>query len=147
MDITFYINNSEKNKISKNLTNNTHISGTLRNETGVMNPVILIHSVNPTKFNYVYIPEFNRYYFITDMVSIRTDIWQIKLHVDVLMSFKDSLKNVKVILNDSEVEGADNYLTGEQWVTNVKDTTNIVNFPNGLLDNGEYILITAGGGI
>ena len=61
------------------------------------------------------------------------------------MSFKDSLKNVKVILNDSEVEGADNYLTGEQWVTNVKDTTNIVNFPNGLLDNGEYILITAGG--
>ena len=83
MDITFYINNSEKNKISKNLTNNTHISGTLRNETGVMNPVILIHSVNPTKFNYVYIPEFNRYYFITDMVSIRTDIWQIKLHVDV----------------------------------------------------------------
>lgn len=147
MDITFYINNSEKNKISKNLTNNTHISGTLRNETGVMNPVILIHSVNPTKFNYVYIPEFNRYYFITDMVSIRTDIWQVKLHVDVLMSFKDSLKNVKVILNDSEVEGADNYLTGEQWVTNVKDTTNIVNFPNGLLDNGEYILITAGGGI
>lgn len=145
MDITFYINNSEKNKISKNLTNNTHISGTLRNETGVMNPVILIHSVNPTKFNYVYIPEFNRYYFITDMVSIRTDIWQIKLHVDVLMSFKDSLKNVKVILNDSEVEGADNYLTGEQWVTNVKDTTNIVNFPNGLRDNGEYILITAGG--
>lgn len=145
MDITFYINNSEKNKISKNLTNNTHISGTLRNETGVMNPVILIHSVNPTKFNYVYIPEFNRYYFITDMVSIRTDIWQVKLHVDVLMSFKDSLNNVKVILNDSEVEGADNYLTGEQWVTNVKDTTNIVNFPNGLLDNGEYILITAGG--
>lgn len=145
MDITFYINNSEKNKISKNLTNDTHISGTLRNETGVMNPVILIHSVNPTKFNYVYIPEFNRYYFITDMVSIRTDIWQVKLHVDVLMSFKDSLKNVKVILNDSEVEGADNYLTGEQWVTNVKDTTNIVNFPNGLLDNGEYILITAGG--
>lgn len=145
MDITFYINNSEKNKISKNLTNNTHISGTLRNETGVMNPVILIHSVNPTKFNYVYIPEFNRYYFITDMVSIRTDIWQVKLHVDVLMSFKDSLKNVKVILNDSEVEGADNYLTGEQWVTNVKDTTNIVNFPDGLLDNGEYILITAGG--
>lgn len=145
MDITFYINNSEKNKISKNLTNNTHISGTLRNETGVMNPVILIHSVNPTKFNYVYIPEFNRYYFITDMVSIRTDIWQVKLHVDVLMSFKDSLKNVKVILNDSEVEGADNYLTGEQWVTNVKDTTSIVNFPDGLLDNGEYILITAGG--
>lgn len=145
MDITFYINNSEKNKISKNLTNNTHISGTLRNETGVMNPVILIHSVNPTKFNYVYIPEFNRYYFITNMVSIRTDIWQVKLHVDVLMSFKDSLKNVKVILNDSEVEGVNNYLTGEQWVTNVKDTTNIVNFPNGLLDNGEYILITAGG--
>lgn len=145
MDITFYINNSEKNKISKNLTNNTHISGTLRNETGVMNPVILIHSVNPTKFNYVYITEFNRYYFITDMVSIRTDIWQVKLHVDVLMSFKDSLKNVKVILNDSEVEGADNYLTGEQWVTNVKDTTSIINFPNGLRDNGEYILITAGG--
>ena len=41
--------------------------------------------------NYVYIPEFNRYYFINDIVSIRQNLWQITLSVDVLMSYKNQI--------------------------------------------------------
>lgn len=67
------------------------------------------------------------------------------MHVDVLMSYKEQIKNLNVIINNSEETGANNYLSGNQWITNVKNTTSIVNFPNGLNDNGEFILITAGG--
>ena len=50
--------------------------------------------------NYVYIPEFNRYYFINDIISIR----QITLSVDVLMSYKDQIleTNAFVARNQNE---------------------------------------------
>ena len=54
--------------------------------------------------NYVYIPEFNRYYFINDITSIRQNLWQITLSVDVLMSYKDQIlaTNAFVARNQNE---------------------------------------------
>lgn len=148
MEITLYTNESEKNKLEKTITNSILLEGNLRNESSIINPVILISSNKediPYMYNYAYIPAFGRYYFITDIESVRTGIWRVSMHVDVLMSYKEQIKNLNVIINNSEETGANNYLSGNQWITNVKNTTNIVNFPNGLNDNGEFILITAGG--
>ena len=145
MDITLYTNNSEKNKLDKNLSNAKTFSGKLREESSIVNPSILIQIENPSSFNYAYIPEFNRYYFLTDMTSVRTNIWELSMHVDVLMSFKDSIKSTSIILSDTETTGQTNYISGEQWVRNVKDTTEIIKFPKYLPIKGEYILITAGG--
>lgn len=145
MDITLYTNNSEKNKLDKNLSGAKTFSGKLREESSIVNPSILIQIENPSSFNYAYIPEFKRYYFIIDAVSVRTNIWRLSLHTDVLMSFKDGIKNAPVILTDTESAGATNYLIGEQWKTNAKNTTEIKQFPKGLNTNGEFILITAGG--
>ena len=148
MEITLYTNESEKNKLEKTITNSILLEGNLRDESSIINPVILISSNKediPYMYNYAYIPAFGRYYFITDIESVRTGIWRVSMHVDVLMSYKEQIKNLNVIINNSEETGANNYLSGEQWITNVKNTTNIVNFPNGLNDNGEFILFTAGG--
>ena len=148
MEITLYTNESEKNKLEKTITNSILLEGNLRDESSIINPIILISSNKEDityMYNYAYIPAFGRYYFITDIESVRTGIWRVSMHVDVLMSYKEQIKNLNVIINNSEETGANNYLSGNQWITNVKNTTNIVNFPNGLNDNGEFILITAGG--
>lgn len=148
MEITLYTNESEKNKLEKTLDHPILLEGTLRDESSIINPIILISSEKediPYMYNYAYVPAFGRYYFITDIESVRTGIWRVSMHVDVLMSYKEQIKNLNVIINNSEETGANNYLSGNQWITNVKNTTNIVNFPNGLNDNGEFILITAGG--
>ena len=145
MNLSLYINNSEKNKLEKSLSDEFSMSGNLRNESSVVNPRIIVQADNPSKYNYAYIPEFNRYYFITDMTSVRTNIWELSMHVDVLMSFKESIKGTQIILSDTETTGQTNYMSGEQWVRNVKDTTEIINFPKYLPIKGEYILITAGG--
>lgn len=148
MEITLYTNESEKNKLEKTITNSILLEGNLRDESSIINPIILISSNKediPYMYNYAYIPAFGRYYFITDIESVRTGIWRVSMHVDVLMSYKEQIKNLNVIINNSEETGANNYLSGNQWITNVKNTTNIVNFPKGLNDNGEFILITAGG--
>lgn len=145
MEITLCVNNSEKNKIGKLLSNNNVFFGTLRGETSVTNPVILMEIDNPTIYNYAHIPEFKRYYFITDMISIRKGLWRISMKVDVLESFKTSINEISVILSDSENVGSENYLSSNVWKAKVKEKTDIVNFPNGLLDEGQFILITAGG--
>lgn len=145
MNLRLCVNNSEKNKIGKNLTAGVTLSGTLRNESNVVNPSIVINIENPTIYNYAYIEDFKRYYFITDYISLRTGIWQINLKSDVLMSFKDSILASSVLINSTETTGKNNYLSCSNWVAKVKDKTEIKTFPNGLLDTGEFILITAGG--
>lgn len=145
MDIKLYKNHSEKNKISKSLTGEVEYSGTLRDETSVINPVIMIHAENLSQFNYAYIPQFHRYYYIRDIVSVRNDLWRVSLTVDPLMSFKNDILALNVIVSDTETTGVNNYYSGNQWRTLVKAKTDIIRFSNGLLNNGEYILITAGG--
>lgn len=145
MDITLCVNNSEKNKLSKSLSNLNVFSGTLKDETSVTTPVVTMMIENPTGFNYAYIPDFGRYYFIRDMVSARTGVWRISMQVDVLQSFKNDIRRCSVILSDSENTGKDKYLSGKVWKSKVKELTDIKSFPSGLSENGHFILITAGG--
>ena len=145
MNIVLCENKSEKNKINKSLTSGVTLSGDLRNESNVVDPTIIVNTDNPTIYNYAYIPAFNRYYFITDYISLRTGIWQLNLKSDVLMSFKDSILNSNVLVNKTESVGKNNYLSGSNWVSNCKAKTDILTFSQGLLNDGQYILITAGG--
>lgn len=145
MNITLYVNKSEKNKIGKNLTNDLSISGTLRDTTNIINPIILVELNEISNYNYCHIPNFNRYYFITDITVIRTGLYAISLLVDVLESFKTDIKNLSVILLNTQNSGVNNYLPSPVFRNNVKSKTDIINFPNGLNDSGEFILITAGG--
>lgn len=145
MEITLYVNNSEVNRIGKNLTNAFTLSGTLREQTNVIEPDILITMGNPTEYNYAYIPLFKRYYFIKDITSVRNGLWRLHLTVDTLETYKNEILNCSCILDETTSTGKSSYLPGRNWVNNCKSKTDIISFSNGLLDNGEFILITAGG--
>ena len=146
MNVVLYKTKSEYNEINKVLTNALIFPGTLRAETSIMNPSIAIESsVNLSEFNYCHIEDFNRYYFISDVVSLRNNLWLIRCKVDVLMSFKESIFDSTIVLQETTRTGASNYMTNDVWVSLVKDKTDIIQFPQGLLENGEYILLTAGG--
>lgn len=145
MTITLYNNSSEPNKISKHLTPvSTALSGSLRNESEMVNPVVLIEGniSSLQNANYARIESFGRYYYITEMKSVRNNIVELHLHTDVLMSF--NISAVSGVVVEAENIGSD-YLQGRQFVRLVKSKTDILPFSGGLLDSGEYILITAGG--
>lgn len=145
MEIRLYNNTSEQNAINKNITNETVLTGSLRNDSNIKNPVILINSTSIITQNYAYIPEFHRYYYINEITSIRSGILSISLLCDVLMSFKDDILSCNAVINHTTLTGTNRYLQSEIYKTMVKDFTDIIPFPNGLLETGEYILITAGG--
>lgn len=144
--ISLFKTASENNRVVKVLTDEKQLSGELRNQTSVLNPSIRIESAdNISTYNYAYISEFGRYYYITDIVSVRTNCWVVSLRCDVLMSYKDEIQGLNVILNNTQETGLSNYLSSPNWVSMVKTKTDIKVFPLGLSEQGEFILITAGG--
>lgn len=97
-------NTSEKNKLDKNLTTISTISGTLKNETSIVDPIILIE-VNLTNLincNYMTIPAFGRSYFVTNIRSIRRNLVEVSAHVDVLSSFASQIRNNVAIVHRQE---------------------------------------------
>ena len=147
MTIKLYYTASDNNQLTKTIELTQTLTGALRNESDIVRPQILIECVSVSDSNYAYIPEFHRYYFIREVESIRNGLWLIRLESDPLMSFRTSINQLQVILQETENVGVDNYLADDRvWVAKVKDKTSIITFPNGLLESGEYILITAGGG-
>ena len=104
MTISLYQNMSPKEKVTKTLTLVKTISGYLRDETSILDPVITIELTGDltmavmVQVNYLYIPDFKRYYYITHMRSIRTGLMEISCHVDVLMSWDTFIRQQEAIV-------------------------------------------------
>ena len=145
MEIILYNNKSPKNKIGKTLTNPNTITGSLRGETSTSNFQMLLNVIDLNPYNYMYIADFGKYYFITNIISVRTGLWLVTASIDVLESYKSEILSLNVILLSTESAGAKQYKMGECWDALVKDKTDIISFSDGLLNTGEFILITAGG--
>ena len=146
MEISFYNNVSEKEKIGKTLKNKTTLTGFLKQVTSVINPVITVEMKNPSQYNYVHIPQFHRYYFISDMVNVRNNLWEIHMKVDVLESFKTQIKANKAIVEKSEQTASSNeyFNDGTTFYHDSREYNEIAMFQRGFDTAPSYILITAG---
>lgn len=102
--IYFYYNKSETNAVNKDfLPAITAVSGVLRSGTSLLDPEIEVQLNELPKFNYAYIPEFNnRYYFIVDIESVRNNLWLLKMHVDVLETYKNSFMQLNAMVMRNE---------------------------------------------
>ena len=101
--INLYKNTAENDRVDK--TNYLNQVGTLygvfKEETSVMNPEIIIE-YGVIDFNYIYIPLLNRYYYINEIISVRNNLWKIRLNCDVLMSFKTEILNLECYVSRNE---------------------------------------------
>ena len=148
MEIKVYKNLSENNVIGKTLTHIKSVEANLKNDVSVINPtLVLTYTANILDSNYCFIPKFNRYYFIDEIVPITGDRCIVKCRVDVLESFKEDIKSLTVILDKTQsIYKSNKYLDDGSFVVENKDFNTIYNFPNGFNDEGTFILICAGGG-
>ena len=146
--VTFYNNESPVEKIGKTLAAGAVITGcALKDNTSILNPVLRLKTGAPVyEYNYMYIEEFERYYFIDDIFSVNNNVWDISGHVDTLETYKGDILGNSAILENTENTGINMYLNDPDiFKVNCKHKTDIINFPSGLLDTGTFILITAGG--
>lgn len=102
MKATFYSSSAEKNRIDKTsyLSNALEVDILLKENCGMLTPLLII-SANVTDKNYLYIPLFSRYYFITNITRLDNNRVEISCKCDVLMSHKEDILKLKVIATRS----------------------------------------------
>lgn len=146
MEINLYVNNSEPERVIKSLTEVGTLTGSLRNESDVLNPYVIIEGAYfPSIANYAYIADFGRYYYVTEVSSIRNGYIGVSLASDPLMSFANEIKNLRAIIDrQSGAEHANMYLPDDVIVHDSREFYTVKTFSGGFNDSGEYILITAG---
>ena len=143
-DIKFYVNTSELNKIHKDITDIVTLRGTLKDQTSIIDPGVLIQG-SLTSFvgaNYAYIEVFGRYYYIHDIISVTNNLIEIYLHCDVLMSFADAiLENTGIV---SRQENNWNLYLDDGSFKTYSDPMIITKvFPNGFTSQ-SFALLVAG---
>ena len=93
MIIQLFNTSDSNNTINKTLTDKTEFTIKFKGQADIINPVVKLQSKTPILFNYGYIPDFKRYYFINNIIIEPNEIYTLELNVDVLESFKNDILN------------------------------------------------------
>ena len=156
IDITFYINNSEARVLNKSLSwwgfpqvdAPPTISGYFREDTSTRTPSIAIEWQREDykllySYNYIYIKQFNAYYFIKDRTLEEGNIIRLDCEIDDLMTYRDYIKNCVARVISAE-QSAETEVDNGALSTKESSFTRIINFNATIEEVGTYILLTAG---
>lgn len=143
MQIKLYKNLSEVNTIGKTLTEESERTGTLKDGCSVLSPSVVLTGENLSGFNYAYIPQFSRYYFIKEITSVKSGLWELSMRVDVLESYKDTIKANTAILKRQE-KIWDMYINDEKFKAESTNKTATIMFPQNHFNTVNFILTVAG---
>lgn len=143
--IVLQTNTSEKNRLDKEVTTIATLSGTLKDGTSIINPVILVEAdiTALTGCNYCTIDIFGRKYFINDIISVRNTLVELHCHVDVLSSFASEIRALTGITKRQENDW-NLYLNDGSIQTYAGEDIYTKLFPSGF-STYQFVLAVAGG--
>lgn len=134
----------DKYDILSNAVEKLSIDGYVRDTLNIENPIVMIET-NSTlnQYNYAYIREYESYYFLDKPIVYRTGIIQIQAHMDVLMTFRNEIKNLSGIVGRNEHYFNTQLIDERMRFLGYKDIGTI-SFPGSVRDNESYILAVNG---
>ena len=146
MEIKLYKTSSPRKKLVKELSDGITLVGTLRAQSSVMSPTFTVQDTAVVGYNYCYIPDFGRWYYINGINALRANLFELSLGIDVLMTYAAQILTNEAIIDKTQSGGNSYvYIDDGSIVNTVRHTVETINFPNGFNEQGEFILITAGG--
>lgn len=150
MTVTLYKNTSDKRNLNKVITEIKSVSATAKGEINIISPTLILDYFS-IDFNYCYISDFNRYYFVNSITLLTGRMVQINLSVDVLMSYKEEIKNLTVnVLRYENIEPT--FLTDSRIPLFSDTVQKVIEFPENVFnlenpsENSKNFLLTVAGG-
>lgn len=141
--ISLMNNRDPLNKISKSPSTVMTLTGTLRDEADIVNPVILIeYDGTLVNCNYMHIATLNRYYFITKIESVRTGLWRVYGHCDVLKTYSSAILGTECVVARSESD-YNLYLNDSCFKVYSNPRLSVINFPQ-KFSGKSYVLVMKG---
>lgn len=120
MKIDLYKNTTEENAIEKIIVDKKTIDGTLKTTIDITDFSVIFNFFEDwNNYNYVYIEKLKRYYFVESKRIVNNSLVEYDLIEDVLMSFKDLIREQNILLTESETAftGSKNNYTAENKLT------------------------------
>ena len=139
MIIKLYKTLSEDNKLDKELTLVREVNINLLIRSNVTSFDFSL-SGNTVDINYMYIPDFGKYYFLKSPTIERNGYTSFRAEEDVLMTYKSQIRLESGIILRQENEG-NLYITDSTFPVENRNKTFIKKFPNGFSETINYYLI------
>ena len=138
--LKLYRNTSENRDLIKNLENEHILIGETRKALDILTPEMLVSGIEPNEYNYCFIVELQRYYYIE---GYQTDkgLSLLKMRVDVLMSYADDIKASSGLITKQRDY---NPYYGEYDVQDKPELTRL-EFQDKFNHNGEFVLVALRG--
>lgn len=141
MQVEFYHTADNANTINKTLQPIKTVNIIFRQAVNVETPFIIMSKDNLTGSNYVHIPTFNRYYFISSVNNYTANLVRIDLTCDLLMTYKDIILNTPVLITATNTPS---YFSSN-LPTQTKTIKRVVKSDVTLEKENSLILTTIGG--
>ena len=144
MTVIFYKYDGIKNKINKTLENGLTVNDVIiQNDFDITDFELLIKNSDfNSEYNYCYIQDLGRYYFIDSVERMNGTIYKIRVSVDVLKSFSSQIENINAIIVKSE-NPDNNFVNCEKSETFESE---VINLTDNFNHSGNLILVTSLGG-
>lgn len=144
MEIKLYHCSSDPRVVTKNISDVvSYNSATARDAFDVMGgSIIIATSSDLSDYNYAYITDVGRYYYITDITVLRDGVWQLTLAVDVLMTYDASIRALHGTV-DRQTNVNNGYISDPEYKALTFSAIVTKAFPNEMT-NDSIILMTVG---
>lgn len=142
MKVEFYKTTDNARTVNKTLQLNKTIDIVFRQAVDEQAPLIIMDKSNIAGSNYVHIPDFNRYYFISSVDNYTASLVRVNLTTDLLMTYKDIILNSPVQITATEKPS---YLSAS-LPTQATISKRVVK-SDVTLDNKNSMILTTIGGI
>ena len=141
MKVEFYHTADNANTINKTLHPIITVDIIFRQAVNEATPFIIMNRDKLTGSNYVHIPNFNRYYFISSVDNYTANLVRIDLVTDLLMTYKDDILNTPVLITATNTPS---YFS-TNLPTQTKTVKRVVKSDITLNKESSLILTTIGG--
>lgn len=144
MTVMFYNTTSPNNKIIKDISDGYEVDNVEPfGEIDLNNPQLLMGSIS-SAYNYCYISEYDKYYFVDEPIRTQNGLSIYPLRIDSLMSNASQILELDAVIERQE-SIFNEYINDGTFVPDTREFIQCVNFSGGFNSTGELILITAGG--
>lgn len=145
MQVILYNNRSDKRRLNKKIAKLATVDCMLKDRCSLLNPRLVISHAALSAFaqcNYMYIPDFNRYYFCS-VSALTGDMLEITGAVDVLMSYRNGINEIRCTIVRQEKKFNKYFIDNFLPVSTIK---NIQYVSVGTFSAGKGIYLTVDGG-
>lgn len=144
ININFFNYTGDNNTVNKELKLPTKIVGRFVSDIEVVRPYLTIRNQDISKFNYCYIEELNRYYFIESFTIIDNSDIRVYLYLDVLKTYENIILNAVGTVVESS--NADKYISTRTNIYDSRPKFEIREFQKDFFtEDGDIIMITIKG--